>query len=391
MKITISAIAMIAWSGYALAGNYTVTQLGLLPGGTYTNASAINNEGQVVGYADDYFPNIFSQEISATIWNGTTPTLIAHGGFVFAGAAGINNSAVVVGSITYENFTTCPFAWSLSHGFFYLTTGCDPQGYANGVNDSGQIVGETSVGANPNVPKHATLWASPTTTNPTILPTLGRPRNTSSSAQGINAAGQIVGSSGFSDGTTFTQHATLWTGTNGAYVTDLGTLGGANSTANAINTGGHIVGWANTTGGDQHAAFWDRKKVRDLGTLGGKTSSANGINAGGYIVGAADTNNGGSHATLWMSARAKPIDLNSEIDSSLAITLTNAAGINDKCQIVANGTNNTTGAEVSFVLSPKHYSKCNHCERSDDWKAQSEHGADDSDCKRDDDGQDDGD
>ena len=71
------------------------------------------------------------------------------------------------------------------------------------------------------------------------------------------------------------------------------------------------------------------------------------------------------------------------------VTLTDAEGINDKCEIVVNGTNNTTGDGVSFVLSPKHPSKCSRCERSDDWKAQPEHRDDDSDCKRDDDGQDD--
>jgi probable HAF family extracellular repeat protein len=244
MKNILSAIALIAWSGYALAGDYTVAQLGLLPGGTYTDASAINNAGQVVGTADDYFRNgipNFPENSSATIWNGTTPTVIFHGGTGFAGAAGINNSAVVVGSITYENQSTCPFAWTLSLGGFLLQAGCDPQGYANSVNDSGQIVGETFMGFNPKTPPKATLWASPTTINPTILPTLGGPLNTSSSAQGINAAGQIVGYSFLSDGT---EHATLWSGANDANVTDLGTLGGASSEARAINASGRIVGWA---------------------------------------------------------------------------------------------------------------------------------------------------
>jgi hypothetical protein len=62
---------------------------------------------------------------------------------------------------------------------------------------------------------------------------------------------------------------------------------------------------------------------------------------------------GDQHAVLWVHARSEPIDLNSEIDSSLAqeITLTDAVGINCKCQIVANGYNNKAGASESFVLS----------------------------------------
>jgi hypothetical protein len=54
MKNIPSAIAMIAWSVYALAGAYTVAQLGLLPGGTRTYTSAINKAGQVVGMGDTY-------------------------------------------------------------------------------------------------------------------------------------------------------------------------------------------------------------------------------------------------------------------------------------------------------------------------------------------------
>jgi probable HAF family extracellular repeat protein len=150
-------------------------------------------------------------------------------------------------------------------------------------------------------------------------------------------------------------HATLWSGPNGANVSDLGTLGGTNSFAVAINASAHIVGWADTKSGDQHAALWHNKKVKDLGTLGGNTSSANAINAAGYIVGSAETVKGDQHAVLWTHAHSEPIDLNSEIDSSMAqqITLTDAVGINDKCQIVANGYDNKSGASESFVLSLK--------------------------------------
>ena len=53
MRNIMCAIALLAWSGCALAHEYTVTRLGLLPGGTYAYATAINNADQVVAFLSD--------------------------------------------------------------------------------------------------------------------------------------------------------------------------------------------------------------------------------------------------------------------------------------------------------------------------------------------------
>lgn len=91
----------------------------------------------------------------------------------------------------------------------------------------------------------------------------------------------------------------------------------------------------------------------DLGTLSGGSSSANGINATGYIVGSSQTATGISQAVVWNNAKSKPVDLNTEISLKVRqrFVLTEAVGINDHCAIVTNGTDNTTGLGVSFVLS----------------------------------------
>lgn len=352
MKSILPAIAMITWSGYALAGDYTVAQLGLLPGGTFNYVTAINNAGQAVGGGDTFYPNA-GQLQAAIKWNGTTPTILGTNMTEFIGANAINNAGVVVGDAGSSGDAYAAYWTATGSGNLY---GGGPSN-AFGVNDSEEIVGQFVVSGLP------VMWPNPTT-EPKYLPILGGSANRAN-AQSINAAGHIVGSSYFSDDGT--SHATLWTGNSGAYVTDLGTLGGANGAANAINASGHIVGWANTASGDQHAAFWNRQKVIDLGTLGGNTSSANAINAGGYIVGNGTTANGDLHAALWIDTRDKPIDLNTEIDPVLAqqITLTNAVGINDKCQIVVNGIDNKTGVSEAFVLSLKHQSEC-HRDNSDE-------------------------
>ena len=73
----------------------------------------------------------------------------------------------------------------------------------------------------------------------TDLGTLGEDFS-SSSALGINDAGQVVGSSATAAGD---RHAFI-TGPNGKGLTDLGTLGGDFSQAYGINDAGQVAGWS---------------------------------------------------------------------------------------------------------------------------------------------------
>src|SRR5207245_7395691 len=55
---------------------------------------------------------------------------------------------------------------------------------------------------------------------------------------------------------------------------DLGTLGGNASFAFGLNAAGQVAGTSTTASGDQHAFFWDGTTMRDLGTLGRNVSTA---------------------------------------------------------------------------------------------------------------------
>ena len=106
-----------------------------------------------------------------------------------------------------------------------------------------------------------------------------------SAAFGINNQGQIVGESTTSSNVT---HAFSFA--NGV-MSDLGTLGGDYSTAAAINNGGVIVGTAATSstgtyGSEDHAfAFTTDGVMHDLGTLGGGFSYATAVSDNNVIVG----------------------------------------------------------------------------------------------------------
>lgn len=68
------------------------------------------------------------------------------------------------------------------------------------------------------------------------------------------------------------------------------------------------------------------------------------INNTGQVVGYGDT---GPITSPFLYSNGAMVDLNSEIDPTLQIRLTNAAGINDSAQIVANAEDGD-----SYLLSP---------------------------------------
>jgi probable HAF family extracellular repeat protein len=328
---------------------YKVDILRNVPGGTYTVASAINNHGQIAGTA--YGPSECGPSAigCAATWSGTTPTLLgAVPNALLSEASGINDRGEVVGSAVIA--PGVPFdAIVWNHGtptvLNHLPAPDSLTSVASAINNAGLIVGNSDSGYG----NQAVVWNGIT---PTSLAA------SCSAANGINGAGQIVGNiSNCSEGGIYTNYALLF---NGAITIELPTLGESNSSAVSINDSLEIVGYSTTLSGAQHAAYWDHARVLDLGTLGGESSAAAGINAQGDVVGWADTTSQGSHAAYWHKADSKPVDLNTEIGEKekAQITLTDAVAINDRCVIVANGYDNKTGVAESFVLSPKSGMEC---------------------------------
>ena len=342
-------------AGTCQAQKYTVTKLLTLPGGTYTSAASMNKAGAVAGYADDS-----NGDSVAVEWNNASPSIVFSETVppgAFSWAVAINNQGVIVG-----NF----------HDFFSGVFETGPDVFAEqsfdlgidvgAINDANVMVG-TEAG-------HPALWDGvDISQNPAFLPTTANNFGVASQPTGINAAGVIVGIEydclpNCSD--TYSV-AVRWkpdpiTHAPGATVKALVGLGGMQSAANAVNSNGWVVGWATLANKLQRAVLWEGNSGPfDLGTLGGKQSSANGVNAEGDIAGQAQTASGAWHAVLWTHLHFKATDLNLEISPTLAkqVTLTSASDTNDRCMVLADGVDNKTGAQESFVLSLADKSKCN--------------------------------
>ncbi|HEY3520533.1 MAG TPA: hypothetical protein VGK80_05765 [Rhodanobacteraceae bacterium] len=165
----------------------------------------------------------------------------------------------------------------------------------------------------------------------------------SSLANGINDSGAIVGFAFTND--FLSSRAFVWHADTGMQA--LADLGGDASLAQAINAAGMAVGWAYDPAGILHAVRWDASgAITDLNPPGA-ISEALGINDQGDVVGwvfAADAS--ASHAYLWRHDGVQ-IDL-----QTLGGPGSQAFAVNDSLAVVGISDRRSPLPPVSFIWTP---------------------------------------
>jgi probable HAF family extracellular repeat protein len=319
----------------------TIIDLGTL-GGDHTDAYAINASAQVTGdsYLADRSEHAYFRDRSGMHDLGILP------GGTFSVGNAINDSGQVAGfaNINPDDPNNHAFRWDPATGLHDLGSLGGEDTVAWAMNSFGEVAGESAL---PTGNYAAFLFSNGT------MDDIGSLGGGYARATGINDTDQVVGFSNLPG--SFTQHAFLWDSVHG--MRDLGTLGGDTSSANAINASGQVVGFSSPTGSSQeHAFLWDSVHgMQDLGTLPGyEESYARAVSDRGQVVGESLYQNGRiffCHAFLY--GHGTMTDLNDLLPPGSGWTLSSAYAINNAGQVVGTGTT-ADGHLHAYLLTLNH-------------------------------------
>jgi probable HAF family extracellular repeat protein len=306
--------------------------LGTLGGkNSFIGYSGLNDHGEAVGFSETGVPDPDGEDVCGFgtkltcrpfLWRDGHMSALPTVGGNNGQANAINNRGQIAGfaettvpdsscPASSPSKTDSPVIWEDGKAHALPTVGSDPDGIAQGINDRGQAVGYSG---NCTTALHAMLWENGMAF---ALPGLGPER--SNIAWAINNKGQIVGESRSADGTTFL--AVLW---QDREITILGngTLPGDHAAlASGINNRGQVVGSTVDSGFNwSHAFIYQDGVMKDLNTMFPADSNlfatmGNTINERGQISGMA-TVLSGPHAGEIHAFLATPVE--ASISKSIA-------------------------------------------------------------------------
>jgi probable HAF family extracellular repeat protein len=348
-----------------LVAEYDAVDLGPLPPyASHTYVVAINNLGQVVGYA--YEPGFPHSD--AVLWTerGTdgppeNPQLRGLGNFAgddywhSSEAFALNNRGQVVGWANGTDILLDPwhaFVWQAGKMTDLGTL--EPYGWgssmARSITDNGLIAGwsQTAPGDSMSGNPHAFVYDMASSQ----LFDVGVDE---SWANSINAAGQVVGAYTSASGD---KHALYWDATiGGRDLHELVSAGGSISEAASINDAGLIVGWGTDADGTSRAFCCDLAtgQVQHVGGEG--ESLAFSVNNAGTAVGRFQYERPSlyDHALVWDPAAGVAQALGDLLGEDSGWNLEVAWSINDAGQIAGYGGHhvNDDWRASSFRLTPR--------------------------------------
>lgn len=313
---------------------YLAEDIGTLGGG-YTVGAAINDNGEIGGYATTADGTYHAIRYSTEDGLKIVDTPIAADAWLVQGL-GINNAGDVVGAALFKSGGSSGFVAQRGQPMQFLTDalGRYVAAYATAINDAGVVTG---VGQGNNTFRWYPSGA---------FDDLGDGQSKISS-WAINSSGQLAGFRARFIGGIYS--ATAFRYSEDLGFVDLGSLGSGTSGGVGINAAGTVVGWSELQPAIGHAfRALSGQMMEDLGTLGGPGSGATAINDSGTIVGYADLANMQGHAFVYSDAGGM-VDLNERVAAGTP-RLDIAYGINRSGQIVV--TYSIPGQVRTYRLTP---------------------------------------
>src|SRR5579863_3269194 len=354
---------------------YTITDLGTLEGGTFSQPFSINKYGLVSGSS-----NLADGNQHATLWleklkvDIGAPGLGGPNSIAFGGNERFQSSGEAETSTPDPNgedfcgfgthLTCLPFLWQNGEMVQLPTLGGN-NGVAWAISNRGEVAGfaEDST-PDTSCPVPQVLQFKPVVWEKGVihkLPTFGG--DPDGVAQQINDNGQVVGGSGncATFNTNFLYnlvpvHALLW---EKGKATDLGNLGGKTGQAGGniaygINHQGQVVGNSDLEGDTTfHAFLWNKGTgMQDLGTLPGDVASVSiSINDAGSVVGA--SLDAKFNPRAFLREKGVMTDLNTRIAGHSPLYLLTGCSINSHGEITGLG-QTSTGEIHTYLASPTH-------------------------------------
>lgn len=327
---------------------YSVFDLGTLGGASLT-ATALNNQGQVVGYG---ITSSGSTQAFMTGANGIGLTNLGTLGGASSYAADINDAGQVVGRSERADglvraFSTAPSGTGMTD---LGTLSGGTTSAATGINNSGQIVGysTTSTGSGALTRAFSAASAGAPLVNLGSFSYSQPPYASYSGAAAVNDAGVVVGSA--TEGCNCAGAA--FKGQVGSPdIYHVNGVSGNTSGATAVNASGQVVGAANgftnvpyISGGHAFLSNPDGS-ILDIGATWVGHSGALAINGLGQVGGYFGLGNE-IHGFITGANGLNAVDINSLVAPGGDYYFTRVVGLNDVGQVLALGSNNR-----SYLLS----------------------------------------